>query len=145
MCHDFVNSARWLRLGKFRLLPSTVIIQTGYQKGEGYAKNIPAFWQAQQLYKSNILSDYWKQNLCFYLALSMFNISLNSITYYSHFTLYTCHWLIQVFWLVYHTSWLEKPSSLVGVNKIYLRISTEKYSDEHCTGQKTTWSEWFSF
>ena len=43
MCRDFVNSARRLKLGKSGLLPSTVIIQTDNQKGEGYAKNIPAF------------------------------------------------------------------------------------------------------
>ena len=42
MCRDLVNSARRLRLGKSGLLQSTVIIQTGYQNGEGYAKNIPA-------------------------------------------------------------------------------------------------------
>ena len=89
----------------FAKLPSTVIIQTGYQKGEGYAKNIPAFRQVLQLYKSNILSDYWKQNRCFYLAQILFNISLNSITNYSHLTHYTCYWLvIQVFKLGYHTS-----------------------------------------
>ena len=52
-------------LDKFGLLPFTVLIQTGYQKGEGYAENIPALWQAQQIYKFNIFSDYWEQNRCF--------------------------------------------------------------------------------
>ena len=49
----------------YRLLPFTVLIQTGFQKGEGYAENIPALWQAQQIYTSNIRSDYWEQNHCF--------------------------------------------------------------------------------
>ena len=43
MCRDLVNSARRLRLKNCGILQSTVIIQTGYQNGEGYAKNIPAF------------------------------------------------------------------------------------------------------
>ena len=51
-------------LGRFGLLPSTVLIQTGYRKDEGYAKNIPALCQAQQIYKFNILSEYWEQNRC---------------------------------------------------------------------------------
>ena len=49
MCCDMVNSARGLKLDKSGLLPSTVLIQTVYEKGEGYAKNIPALWQAQQI------------------------------------------------------------------------------------------------
>ena len=50
LCGDLVNSIRRLILDRFGILPSTVLMQTGYQKGEGYAKNIPALCQAQQIY-----------------------------------------------------------------------------------------------
>ena len=67
-------------LDKFELLQSTVLIWTGYQKGEGYAKNIPALWQAQQIYKFNILLITGSKIVGFHLAPSMLSISLNSIT-----------------------------------------------------------------
>ena len=41
-CGDLMNLARRLRLGKSGLLPSTVILLTGYQKGEDYAKTFLA-------------------------------------------------------------------------------------------------------
>ena len=48
-----VNSAGQLMLGIFGLLPPTVLIQIDYRKGEGYAKTILVFCQAQQIYKFN--------------------------------------------------------------------------------------------
>ena len=52
-------------LGKFGLLPPTVLIQADYRKSAGYAKTILAFCQAQQIFKFNILSDDWEQTRCF--------------------------------------------------------------------------------
>ena len=49
LCWDLVNSTRRLILDRFELLPSTVLMQTGYQMGEGYAKNISSLCQAQQI------------------------------------------------------------------------------------------------
>ena len=59
---NLVNSTRRLILDGVGLLPSTLLIQIRYRKDEGYAKNIPALCQAQEIYKFNILSAYWEQN-----------------------------------------------------------------------------------
>ena len=70
------------------ILPSTVLLQTGYQKGEDYSTNIPYVIQAQQIYYFNILYVYCK-TLALYLANSMLILSLDSTYYYFQSTSYS--------------------------------------------------------
>ena len=75
---------RSLTLPTLGIFPSTVLIQTGYQKGEGYAM---LHSTKPNKYTSLIYSLYiWSKTVALYLALSMPIISQDSIYYYLQVT-----------------------------------------------------------
>ena len=75
-------------LERIGILQSTVLLKTGYQKGEGYSTNIPCVFQAQQIHYFNILNVYWKTFALYLAIVCLSNHWIVLITISNHFLQY---------------------------------------------------------